>query len=99
MSATPLHIDNQSAIKVGKNPEHHSQMKHLNMKYHWLQEQVEDNSFTLDYVPTDKMPADVPWTVWCMKGCVTCLDCDGMSSSEVGVLKVRTKTLRYNKGT
>ena len=35
-SATPLHIDNQSAIKVGKNPEHHSQMKHLNTKYHWL---------------------------------------------------------------
>ena len=59
MSATPLHIDNQSAIKVGKNPEHHSRMKHLNTKYHWLREQVEDKAFTLDYVPTDKMPADV----------------------------------------
>ena len=58
-SATPLHIDNQSAIKVGKNPEHHSRMKHLNTKYHWLREQVEENSFTLDYVLTDKMPADV----------------------------------------
>ena len=58
-SATPLHIDNQSAIKVGKNPEHHSRMKHLNTKYHWLREQVEDKVFTLDYVPTDKMPADV----------------------------------------
>ena len=30
-AATPtiFHIDNQSAIKVSKNPEHHGQMKHL----------------------------------------------------------------------
>jgi hypothetical protein len=52
-TATTLYIDNQSTIKVGKNPEH------LNTKYHWLREQVEDRVFSLDYVPTDRMPADI----------------------------------------
>ena len=58
-SATALYIDNQSTIKVGKNPKHHSRMKHLNTKYHWLREQVEDRVFSLDYVSTDRMPADI----------------------------------------
>ena len=58
-SATTLYIDNQSTIKVGKNPEHHSRMKHINTKYHWLREQVEDSVFCLDYIPTDRMPADI----------------------------------------
>jgi hypothetical protein len=57
--ATPLWLDNQSAIRVGKNPEHHSRMRHLLPKYHWLREQVEDRVFSLDYVPTASMRADV----------------------------------------
>ena len=28
-------------------------------KYHWLREQVEDQVFSLDYVPTSSMRADV----------------------------------------
>jgi hypothetical protein len=57
--ATTLWLDNQSAIHVGKNPEHHSRMRHLLPKYHWLQEQVEDKVFSLEYVPTSLMRADV----------------------------------------
>jgi len=29
-------IDNQSALTVAKNPEHHGHMKHLDMYYFWL---------------------------------------------------------------
>ena len=57
--ATMLWLDNQSAIRVGKNPEHHSRMRHLLPKYHWLREQVEDKVFGLEYVPTISMRADV----------------------------------------
>ena len=57
--ATTLWLDNQSAIRVGKNPEHHSRMRHLLPKYHWLWEQVEDKVFSLEYVPTSLMRADV----------------------------------------
>jgi hypothetical protein len=31
-----LHIDNQSAISVSKNPEHHGCMKHLDLCFYWL---------------------------------------------------------------
>ena len=31
-----LFIDNQSAMSVAKNPEHHSHMKHLDLCYYWL---------------------------------------------------------------
>ena len=58
-SSTPLWCDNQSTIRVGKNPEHHSRMRHMLVKYHWLREQVEDKVFNLDYVKTQEMPADV----------------------------------------
>jgi hypothetical protein len=34
-------------------------MKHLNTKYHWLREQVEEKVFSLDYIPTAGMPADI----------------------------------------
>jgi hypothetical protein len=57
--ATTLWLDNQSAIRVGKNPEHHSRMRHLLPKYHWLREQVEDKVFSLEYVPTTAMRADI----------------------------------------
>ena len=55
---TSLWLDNQSAIRVGKNPEHHSHMCHLLLKFHWLQEQVEDKVFNLEYVPTLSMRSD-----------------------------------------
>ena len=55
---TPLWLDNQSAIQVGKNTEHHSHMCHLLPKFHWLQEQVEDKVFNLYYVPTLSMRSD-----------------------------------------
>ena len=55
--ATPLWLDNQSAIRVGKNPEHHSQMRHLLPKYHWLREQVRANILTkpLETVAHDRV--------------------------------------------
>jgi hypothetical protein len=53
-----LHCDNQSAIQVGKNPEHHGRMKHLDLHFFWLRDAVENGVITLSYLPTDKMPAD-----------------------------------------
>ena len=37
---TTLHMDNQSAISVSKNPEHHGRMKHLDLRYYWLRDTV-----------------------------------------------------------
>lgn len=55
----PLCIDNQSALSVAKNPEHHGRMKHLDLRFYWLRKVVASGQITLRYVPTASMPADV----------------------------------------
>ncbi|KAI5116791.1 hypothetical protein M0805_000222 [Coniferiporia weirii] len=36
-----LFVDNQSVIQVANNPEHHGHMKHLDLCFYWLRDQVE----------------------------------------------------------
>ena len=54
-----LYLDNQSAIAVSKNPEHHGRMKHLDLRFYWLRGTVHSGLLSLKYVPTAEMPADV----------------------------------------
>ena len=54
-----LFIDNQSAIAFSHNPEHHGRMKHLDLKYYWLRDEVEKKVLAVDYIPTDSMVADI----------------------------------------
>ena len=35
-NASTLYIDNQSAVSVAKNPEHHGHIKHLDLHFYWL---------------------------------------------------------------
>jgi len=52
-------MDNQSAVQVAKNPEHHGRMKHLDLRYFWLRDVVERRDVRLEYIPTGQMVADV----------------------------------------
>ena len=54
-----LHMDNQSAISVSKNPEHHGCMKHLDLQFYWLRDQVEAGILVPQFIGTNEMPADV----------------------------------------
>ena len=54
-----LRMDNQSAIAVSKNPEHHGKMKHLSLHLFWLRDAVQDGLITPTFVPTQDMAADV----------------------------------------
>jgi hypothetical protein len=54
-----LLLDNQSAIQVGKNPEHHGRMKHLDLRFYWLRNVVVAGQIALRYVPTANMAADL----------------------------------------
>ena len=51
--------DNQSRIKLATNPVLHKQSKHIDTKYHFIRERVDDNSIKLIYTPTDEMAADL----------------------------------------
>ena len=54
-----MRLDNQSALAVAKNPEHHGRMKHMDLRYFWLRDVVEKGLIRLEYVHTDDMVADV----------------------------------------
>jgi hypothetical protein len=57
--ASTLLIDNQSALSVSKNPEHHGWMKHLDIKYFWLRDEVEKGNIAPVYIPTSDQIADI----------------------------------------
>ena len=54
-----LCMDNQSAITVAKNPEHHGRMKHLDLRYHWLRDTVATGAIQPTFIPTNVMTADM----------------------------------------
>ena len=58
-SASTLFVDNQSAISVANNPEHHGRMKHLDLRFYWLRDMVELGLIQVKHIRTDQMPADI----------------------------------------
>ncbi|KAJ3474117.1 hypothetical protein NLI96_g12642 [Meripilus lineatus] len=54
-----LFMDNNSAISVAKNPTHHSKMKHVDLRLHWLRDMVESGYISPVHLSTHDMPADL----------------------------------------
>ena len=54
-----IYADNQSAIKLLKNPVFSMRSKHIDVIYHFARERVMRGDITFKYVPTTKMVADV----------------------------------------
>ena len=53
-----IYEDNQSAMKLVYNPVDHQRTKHIDIRYHFTREAVEDNLVQLTYVPSEDMVAD-----------------------------------------
>jgi len=53
-----IYCDNQSAIALAHNPEHHARTKHIDIQYHFVRNCVEDGTMRLEYCPTEDMVAD-----------------------------------------
>lgn len=56
---TDFYMDNQSAIRLIKNPELHKRSKHIDIRYHFIREKYEQHFFSLNYVSTENMIADI----------------------------------------
>jgi hypothetical protein len=54
-----LHCDSTSAISVAKNPVLHSKTKHIEVRYHFLRDNVEKGRITLIHVSTHDQLADI----------------------------------------
>ena len=58
---TPILIkeDNQGTIAVVRNPVSHNRTKHIDIKFHYVREALEDGIMDLIYCPTKQMIADI----------------------------------------
>ncbi|MCO5549355.1 hypothetical protein L7F22_002825 [Adiantum nelumboides] len=54
-----LHCDSQSAIQLACNPIYHSKTKHVDVKYYFIKEMVEDKQIQLVKVHTTDNHADL----------------------------------------
>ncbi|GKU95895.1 hypothetical protein SLEP1_g9193 [Rubroshorea leprosula] len=57
--ATSIYCDNSSAIKLSRNPVLHGRSKHINVRYHFLRNLVEDGTIELIYCRTEDQVADI----------------------------------------
>ena len=57
--AIKIYEDNQGSIALAKNPEFHKRTKHIDIRYHFVREKVEDGQVVLEYCPTQDMLADL----------------------------------------
>lgn len=56
---TTIHVDNQSAIRLVKNPEFHKRTKHIDVRYHFVREKVHAGELSIEYLQTEEQRADI----------------------------------------
>lgn len=54
-----LNVDSQSAIALAKNPVFHQRSKHIDIKYHFIRNEVQNGFVQLQYVPSEDNLADI----------------------------------------
>ncbi|WVZ97328.1 hypothetical protein U9M48_042876 [Paspalum notatum var. saurae] len=57
--AVTLNIDNQSAIQLSKNPVFHDRSKHIDVKYHYIRECIEEGRVDVEPIDTKLQLADI----------------------------------------
>jgi len=58
---TPIKLlmDNMLAIALSKNPVHHDRSKHIDTKFHFIRECIEQGKVEIDHVRTEDQLADI----------------------------------------
>nr|GEW52000.1 hypothetical protein [Tanacetum cinerariifolium] len=55
----PMYCDNKSAIALCSNTVQHPRLKHIDIRYHFIKEQVENRVIELYFVNTEYQPEDI----------------------------------------
>ncbi|THG94602.1 hypothetical protein EW026_g6901 [Hermanssonia centrifuga] len=53
-----VYSDNQGAIALSKDDRFHTRTKHIDIRFHFVRQYVEDGTLNITYLPTDRMLAD-----------------------------------------
>ena len=56
---TPLYCDNTSAEALAKNPVHHQRTKHIDVRDHFIREQVAKGAISIHHCSTKENVADI----------------------------------------
>lgn len=61
MVASPTVIlnDNKRAIELSRNSGYRPKMKHIDIRYHFIRERIDSGDIKVDYVPSERMTADI----------------------------------------
>ena len=59
MEAVKIMVDNQSAIMLSKTSAHHNRTKHIDTRYHFIRDCVEDGRVVIEHVKTEDQLADI----------------------------------------
>ena len=51
--------DNTSDVSMGKNPLHNKSTKNIDVRHHFLRDNVEKGNIVLTYYPTEEQIADI----------------------------------------
>ena len=54
-----IYCDSQSVIDLSKNSMYHARTKHIDVRYHWIREEVESELFHVKKIYTSENPADM----------------------------------------
>ena len=66
---------------MAKNVAYHSRTKHIQRRYHWLRERVEENEFVLAKIHTNKNGSDMLIKILSMEKLVACQQKTGLVDS------------------
>jgi hypothetical protein len=56
---TQLYCDNQGALALAGDPTHHKRSKHIDIRYHYIREMVDNGHITIHHVGTQDQAADM----------------------------------------
>ena len=59
ISKSPIYYDNTSAINLSKNTTQHARTKHIDIRHHFLRDNINKEVITLDYINSENEIADI----------------------------------------
>jgi hypothetical protein len=80
--AMELHVDNKSAIALVKNPVFHDRSKHIQTRYHFIRQCVDDGDIDVQFVRTQDQLSDI------MTKALGCVQFEELRH-RIGIVKVK----------
>ena len=59
LTPTPLHCNNQAALKLATDDNYHARTKHIDLRFHFVHQIIANGALKLLYCPTEDMVADI----------------------------------------